>query len=258
MIPSEPDDRDVLAGEYVLGLLDAETAQEVEAAMARDPDLARRVLAWEARLLPAASAIEPIEPEPGLWHRIERSLGEVSRATPALAPHDPPRRQTPPGWKAGRLWRSVPLWRGAAGLATAAAILLAAFPIRDRSGPAPITRYFAILQARDGGGADSGPGWIIQIGEDGTVRSIPLGRAEPGEGRALQLWTLWDQARGPVSLGVLPPGGSVQLLADRLPQIGGGQLFEITLEPTTGSPTGRPTGRVLFIGRASQAPPTAL
>ncbi|WP_204309402.1 anti-sigma factor domain-containing protein, partial [Enterobacter cloacae] len=74
-------------------------------------------------------------------------------------------------------------------------------------------------------------------------------------GRALQLWTLWDQARGPVSLGVLPPGGSVRLPPERLGTIGSGQLFEITLEPEAGSPTGRPTGRILFIGRAS-APPT--
>jgi anti-sigma-K factor RskA len=32
-----------------------------------------------------------------------------------------------------------------------------------------------------------------------------------------------------------------------------GQLFEITLEPSSGSPTGRPTGPVLFKGNTALA-----
>ncbi|KQO56540.1 hypothetical protein ASF24_18755 [Methylobacterium sp. Leaf86] len=74
----------------------------------------------------------------------------------------------------------------------------------------------------------------------------------------MQLWTLWDQARGPVSLGVLPPGGAIRLPPERLEAIGDGQLFEITLEPEAGSPIGRPTGRILFIGRAKGAATQAL
>ena len=71
-------------------------------------------------------------------------------------------------------------------------------------------------------------------------------------------WTLWDQTRGPVSLGVLPPGGAIRLPPERLEAIGDGQLFEITLEPEAGSPIGRPTGRILFIGRAKGAATQAL
>ena len=117
--------------------------------------------------------------------------------------------------------------------------------------PDGATRYFALLQTRDTGGAETGPGWLIQVAQDGTVSSLPLADVHPAAGQALQLWTLWDPSRGPVSLGVLPSGGSVRLPPERLEVIRTGQLFEITLEPEAGSPTGRPTGRVLFIGRTS-------
>lgn len=247
MIPSTPDDRDILAGEYVLGLLDPETVREVEQALPADEDFRRRVAFWEERLLPLAGGLKPETPDPAIWARIERDLAGLRerRATPLSA-----RRRAVP-----KVWRNAAFWRATTAVATAAAAVLALLPgglmPRDESA----TRFFALMQTRDASGAETGPGWLIQVARDGTVRSIPLADVEPGQGRSLQLWTLWDQARGPVSLGVLPPGGSVRLPPDRLDVIGSGQLFEITLEPEYGSPTGRPTGRILFIGRAS-APPS--
>lgn len=249
MIPSAPDDRDILAGEYVLGLLDPDAARAVEAALPADADLRSRVLFWEERLLPLAEGLAPETADPGGWAGIERDLAAL-RDKRSVAPGRSPSRDT----TVRRLWRSAPFCRGAAALATAAAIALAILPLVGGR-PAEGTRFFALMQSRDLSGAETGPGWVIQVATDGTVRSIPLASVEPGRGRSLQLWTLWDPARGPVSLGVLPPGGSVRLPPDRLDVIGSGQLFEITLEPEDGSPTGRPTGRILFIGRAS-APPT--
>ena len=259
MIPTDPDDREALAGEYVLGALDPETTRAVEAALATDADLAARVLAWEDRLLPAALAAAPtVEPDARLWSRIERSLALAgAAATPARLPAG--RTAWPSGPLGSRLWRSAPAWRAATALATAAAILLAIFPVRGVPDlPDPPTRFLVVMQTRDAAGAEAGPGWIIRVAADGTVRSVPLAGFDPGGERALQLWTLWDPARGPVSLGVLPPGGAVRLPAESLPRIGGGQLFEITLEPRAGSPTGRPTGRILFIGRATPAGTQAL
>jgi anti-sigma-K factor RskA len=42
----------------------------------------------------------------------------------------------------------------------------------------------------------------------------------------------------------------VQVPLDALPALRPNQLFELTLEPATGSPTGKPTGPIQFIGRA--------
>lgn len=250
MIPSDPEDRDVLAGEYVLGLLDAAATAEVEHALASDADLARRVAFWEERLLPLAAALGKVEVDPAQWARIEQDLATrrqaLGRTTTLPLPR--PRRAV-----LRAVWRSPALWRVTTALATAAALLLAILP-RPMLAPAESpTRYFAILQSRDATGQESGPGWLIQIAQNGTVRSLPLADVRPGSGRSLQLWTLWDQTRGPVSLGVLPPGGEIRLPPERLEAIGDGQLFEITLEPEAGSPIGRPTGRILFIGRAKGA-----
>jgi anti-sigma-K factor RskA len=255
MIPSEPEDRDVLAGEYVLGLLDSDAAAEVERALGFDADLARRVAFWEERLLPASAALGTTAVDSEQWVRIERDLAtrrqELGR-TSALPPARPRRAMV------GAAWRNPALWRATTALATAAAILLAILPNRVSAPAESPTRYFAILQSRDATGQEGGPGWLIQIAQNGTVRSLPLSDVQPGSGRSLQLWTLWDQARGPVSLGVLPPGGAIRLPPERLEAIGDGQLFEITLEPAAGSPIGRPTGRILFIGRAKGAATQAL
>jgi anti-sigma-K factor RskA len=241
MIPSASEDRDVLAGEYVLGTLDPDVVREIEQALPADEDLGRRIAFWEAQLLPLADGLRPEVADPMIWARIERDVAELRDRRVAS-----PRRRA-----VTRAWRSASLWRCTTALATAAAIVLAIIPGGLRPGPESTTRFFALMQTRDSFGAETGPGWLIQVASDGAVRSIPLANVEPGQGRSLQLWTLWDQARGPVSLGVLPPGGSVRLPPERLDVIGSGQLFEITLEPEHGSPTGRPTGRILFIGRAS-------
>jgi anti-sigma-K factor RskA len=250
MIPSQPEDRDVLAGEYVLGLLDPAAMAEVEQALGSDADLARRIAVWEERLLPASAALGKADVDPAQWARIEQALA-TRRQT--LDPTTAPSLTRVRHGVLRAAWRSPTLWRATTGLATAAAILLAILPNRVGAPGESPTRYYAILQSRDAAGQESGPGWLIQVSQNGTVQSLPLADVRPGSGRALQLWTLWDQARGPVSLGVLPPGGAIRLPPERLEAIGDGQLFEITLEPEAGSPIGRPTGRILFIGRAKGA-----
>jgi anti-sigma-K factor RskA len=42
----------------------------------------------------------------------------------------------------------------------------------------------------------------------------------------------------------------VRIPLDKLPPLEPNQLFELTLEPATGSPIGKPTGPIQFIGRA--------
>jgi anti-sigma-K factor RskA len=68
--------------------------------------------------------------------------------------------------------------------------------------------------------------------------------------RALQFWTKAPSATAPTSLGLVPGDRVTEIPAARLPALEPDTLFELTLEPATGSPTGRPTGPVLFVGRA--------
>ena len=69
-----PEERDALAGEYVLGTLEAVAAREVERSLASDAALREAVAGWEARLAPLTALAPEEAPPPGLWERIEASL----------------------------------------------------------------------------------------------------------------------------------------------------------------------------------------
>ncbi len=215
------DERHALAGEYVLGLLAAPERDAVERDLARDFELARAVAYWQDRLLPLADMPAPVEPSRALWSRIERTLQRD--AAPA-----------PTSWLS-----SLALWRALAAAALAACIVLGV----QIASPPP-ERYIAVLQS-----PDRTAGWIVEATARGTVRLVPIGRTEVPPDRALQFWTKTESASGPTSLGLVPGDRPTEIAAAQLPALEANQLFELTLEPPTGSPIGRPTGPVLFLGR---------
>jgi anti-sigma-K factor RskA len=113
----------------------------------------------------------------------------------------------------------------------------------------PEAQYLAVLQ-----GPDKQAGWLVQARERGPIRLLAL--ADPGSipaGKSWEFWTKGKDAAAPTSLGLLQPGAVLEIPRSRLPELGEEQLFEITLEPETGSPTGRPTGPILFVGKARRA-----
>ncbi|MCC2955600.1 anti-sigma factor [Massilia sp. IC2-477] len=229
--PSKEDPQD-LAGQYVLGTLSAESRRAVEQALPRDAALRAAVQAWEARLLPLTALVEPEEPSSQLWPRIARSVaahagGKAGRSAPRA-----------------RWWDSLALWRVVAAAGVAAAIVLATVPLQPTQAPA--ARYMVVLAAP----GNMAPGWILQSVDEGRLRLQPLRADAVPAARALQLWTKADGWSGPVSLGLVEPGKTVEVPLGKLPPLQPNQLFEITLEPPAGSPLGRPTGPILFIGRA--------
>jgi anti-sigma-K factor RskA len=236
MIPTDPEELDLLAGEYVLGTLEAWQAREVEAALAGTPALRAAVGRWERRLAGLAEAVPPETPPAELWSRIAERvhLAELPRLMPT------PRRHR------GGLLGSLALWRFAtAGLAAAAAVL--AFMLIQ---PPPTERYLAVLQTDR-----AAPAWVVE-GEGGNIVLTSLNPRQPDPGRSLELWALPPGATAPTSLGVIPAEGRVTIPAGRVtPQPG--MLIEVSLEPEGGSPTGLPTGPVLFIGRLEAVPQPA-
>jgi anti-sigma-K factor RskA len=240
--PSDEEERRVLAGEHVLGLLTPEESAWVERERARDARLDQAVQDWQERLLPLDRAVPPAEPDPGLWPRIAASVGAAA-PTPARAPAGP-------GLLARlerAVWSSLGFWRATGLVATAAAVLIAV--LTTLRPPAPVPVAVAVLVGRE----SQAPGWIVETFEGGRTRLVPLTTVDVPADRSLQVWTLKDPAQGPVSLGLLPRA-QAPWSAGTLPPVDPGQLFEITLEPAAGSPTGRPTGPILFIGRAALPP----
>lgn len=247
--PDEPPED--LAGEYVLGCLEAPAMTEARRRIAAEPGFAREVADWERRLLPLSALVPGRAPPAALWERLERSVAEL-RGPQFDAGQPSARRDVPPGPRlvavpggrardtavddAGGLRRSVRRWR----LATAASLALAAgvavLALRQ-----PVeTRSVAALASS---GSQSGL-FLAMARPDGTLVLRPVSAVSVPKGRDLQLWSLPQGATVPASLGVLPSDGK-QVQAS---PVAGGQLL-VSLEPAGGSPTGAPTGPVVYSGR---------
>ncbi len=228
-----------LASGYVLGTLSAAQRRDVEARLPLDAELRTAVQNWQERLLPLASLAEPVEPSAQLWQRIENTIGQntAQAARPAL-----PTTVSTDNW-----WNSVKLWRGLAGTGFAAAAVMAAVLVTRIGVPSVAApQYMVVLVAPQ----DKAPGWVIQASSPQQLSLIPLGQTVVPAEKSLQFWTKGENWSGPVSLGLVKPGQTIQIPLDKLPPLQPNQLFELTLEPVNGSPINKPTGPIQFIGRA--------
>lgn len=233
MMSPAPEDRDALAMEYAVGLLEAHSAR-IEEMMEDDPVLFSRVRHWRQHFTELDMTVLPFSPSVGLWRRLEES---VMQFRPEAVPI---RNRTS---NTNSLWQNLPLWRWSALAAGAASLLLViGLTAQILQTPSPAIMV-AVLQQDDGK-----PGAIVEALADGSVRLIPLQQINVPRGRALQVWTKRNDAEGPISVGLLDQARTLRLDLGQLPAPGSGQLFEITLEPETGSPTGRPTGPILMKG----------
>ena len=231
---TDHDDR-ILAAEYVLGLLEGAEKAEAERRLAADAGFAREVERWRARFAAFDDTAEPGQAGQDLWRRIEAAVPTQTK----------PDSLQPSVWS--RWWSSLVVLRATAAGALLAALMLAVglgFAIREaRQQP----QLIAVLLDGDRAGA------VVHAFADGRVVLVPLTSIPVPEGRALEVWTLPSKERGPVSVGLMHRARTLQLQLRDLPSPGPDQLFEITLEPITGSPTGRPTGPILFKGNTAQS-----
>ena len=238
------DDVQLLAGEYVLGTLSAASRAGVEARMTNDAALRSAVEQWQEKLAPLHALVEPVEPSTQLWTRIESSVAaqiDAAKASDSLRRTVQPEAPSITTW-----WNSLRLWRGLAASGLAATAVLG-FVVFTKLALPPAPGYMVVLV----GPQDKSPGWVVQAGTNSQqARLIPLGKMEVPGDKSLQFWTKGDDWKGPVSLGLVKPGQSLEVPLDKLPPLQPNQLFEITLEPHNGSPLDRPTGPILFIGRA--------
>jgi anti-sigma-K factor RskA len=230
-----PADDHSLAGEFVLGLLEGEAKLDAERRLASDAAFAREVESWRVRFGEFDAATEPQPAGDALWSRIDAA---VRRRLPEET-------RVPPAWS--RWWGNVAVWRGAACAAAIGMLVLAVgLGIAIRAARQQPTMIAVLL---DGNRA----GAVVQAFADGRVVLVPIATFDVPQGRALEVWTLPSRERGPVSVGLMERARTLQLSLKDLPAPSIDQLFEITLEPASGSPTGRPTGPVLFKGNTAQA-----
>lgn len=225
----------VLAGEYVLGVLDADTHHAFGARMPREPALAREVAAWERRLAPMLDAVEAVAPPLGLWPRVRAHVG--------LAPA--------PGSSGGvPLWERLSFWRGfsAAAFVATAASLGAMLVLRPSApqfphAPHPITMLTTIAHA------DGSAAFVAAVDADAcTLLVMPMDAKVP-QGKVPELWVIAGDGV-PRSLGVrgLVHADAVSVPSKLRDSLLAAATLAVSLEPAGGSPTGAPTGAVVAQG----------
>jgi len=223
---------DIVAAEYVLGVLPADERRQAARRIDAEPAFARLVDRWETHLAPLATGFADAEAPAAVRAAIDRRL------FPGGAASNGPARSTT------GLLSSLAFWRGLAAVALAALALYIALPFIRPPVEAPGERMVASLSAE---GSDVSYLAIY----DASTNDIGLSRVsgEPGEGRDFELWVIEGQ-QAPVSLGIIPNTPSARMLVgDRLrAKMISGAVFAISDEPAGGSPTGQPTGPVVAAG----------
>lgn len=224
MIPEDPEELNLLAGEYVLGVLDPEATREVEAALASHARLRSAVTFWEDHFAGLSALAAPADPPSGTWAIIAARIGpKMESASP-------------------RLWNSLPAWRWSTAAAGVIAASLALYIAIGTPAPVPAPTFVAVLHAPQQDQA----AWVATAGRNGLLIHAVTRGAVPSD-HAFELWAIAPGATKPEALGVIPSDGRLALGA--LPAaIRNGATLAISIEPVGGSPTGQPTGPVVFAG----------
>ncbi|MGI6850653.1 anti-sigma factor [Mesorhizobium sp. 1B3] len=231
----EPSGDDILAAEYVLGVLSSEERRVVAARIDSEPDFAHLVDSWEAHLGPLASAYTSVEPPAGAKAAIDRRLFGPSAAAGPDADEAAIGR---------RIWSSLAFWRGLAAVALAALVLYVAIPAFTPPTEPPAPRLVASLSAE---GSDVR--YLAVYDEVRGEVSLSHVSGQRAQDRDFELWMI-EGSNAPVSLGVIPAGATAHLTVGGATRarLAAGAILAVSLEPSGGSPTGQPTGPVVAAG----------
>jgi anti-sigma-K factor RskA len=233
------EERDLLAAEYVLRLLDGEALLAARGRLATDAAFAAAVESWERRLAPMFDGVEDVPPPAELWGRIEKAIG--SEGTEAVD-------------NIVQLRRRERLWKGYAAGMTALAAGLALFlglrvaqpdmpvPQPQQPGPAAPAPTLVASLSTEGGEATL----AVTVSPDGRSVLVTPTRMSAVRGHSHELWLIAASGT-PVSLGVIAPDAPrrhnvpAQLVAEVKAQT----TLAVSVEPEGGSTTGAPTGPVV-------------
>jgi anti-sigma-K factor RskA len=220
-----PELKQRLAAEYVLGTLEGRARDRFIALLARDPDLQRITRHWESRLNAWGNALPPEKPPEQVWANIRARLGIDFEPEPFF---------------------NLAFWRYWAIGATLTAAILLGF-IMLRPAPAPLLEL-AVISTPDGR-----PNWLVRL--DPPHQRLTVSTLFPVDvdaaANVLELWAV-PEGKPPVSLGLLrmhDKTAGLTLSARGAQALAMAGTLVISLEPAGGSPTGLPTGPVIGSGK---------
>jgi anti-sigma-K factor RskA len=236
MTPGDEDDLErggdeMLAAEYVLGVLPADERRALASRMEEDASFLRLVEAWENQLSPLNADYADVEPPASAKAMLDvRLFGTGERSVPVS--------------RAGIL-QSLAFWRSLAAAAVATLLVVIALSFLQTPPSAPPAARLVASLASD----QSDVRYLVVY--DAHTNEIGLSHVtgDRDTDRDFELWAIAGDG-SPVSLGIVPVGASVHLAVApaHREMIASGIVFAISLEPEGGSPTGQPTGPVVAAG----------
>ena len=209
------DEDDLLAAEYVTGLLDLPERVAIETRLRHDTGLAARVTDWENCLQDLNDDYDEVA-TPNLLPQIE------SRLFPVQA-----KRSVRSG-----LWSNLWAW----GATATAAVAVAAYLLLTPAPPSLVATLDAGTLRYE---AEVTEGRL-------TITRVKGDPADPAHSH--ELWLIVGNSP-PQSLGVIPADGETI----SLPGVFAGQVLAITVEQAGGSPTGAPTTKPVAVGALTAA-----
>ena len=228
---NNPQLRDKLAAEYVLGTLQGAARARFQSLMRYDAGLRSLVADWEGRLTPLARAATDIAPPERVWHALSRRL--------AGGPHR------------AHWWENIALWRGLAATGAAFALVLAIVAGTAPEAEPPMSMV-AVMNDTQGQPAMTVSWPSMQAVRGRPYIRIKVTQAHPvmAPGTAWELWMLPVSGGNPVSLGLITTDVDqvMPLKPELAAQIEKAWGIAMSVEPKGGSPTGRPTGPVVMKG----------
>lgn len=222
-------ERDALAAELALGLLEGQARADALRLSLSDPTFAALVAAWEAKLAPLHGEWADAQPGNTVWDGIAARLPEA-RPSSATAIETRLRR-----------WRAGALVSGA--IAAALAFVLIAQPVPP---PTPVAPQLAVARIESDA---AGPLVLARYDQSNGVMRLRIHGFEPGT-LAPELWVIPEGA-APVSLGQIGHAGEAEMTMPpphRLLMTEGATLA-ITMEPVSKTPHPAPSTPAVAVGK---------
>jgi anti-sigma-K factor RskA len=225
MMPQDGDD--LLAAEYVLGVLDASARRNAELRAEADRSFASLISSWQQRLAPLDDEYASVTPPPMVKVALDKRLFAPAQA------------------RAPSLFQSLAFWRGLS-LASLALAAFAVVPQIARRDP-QIAKVIPIVAPMQ---ADTGEVRFVALYEPGADEiRVTRVKADKAGDKDFELWFV-DGSSAPESMGVLSNAESLTLKVkpEMIARINAGDAFAVSVEPLGGSPTGTATGPVIAVG----------
>jgi anti-sigma-K factor RskA len=224
--PLTLEERDSLAGELALGVLEGQERADALRLRLAEPAFAAAVDVWEGRLAPLYDAYAPALPQEGVWQAISTRVEGEGKSV---------------------MWQ-LRLWRTGAVTAAAIAASLALILMYRVPAPTPVAQPTVVAVAQMVG-APNGP--VVTASYDPAQAMLSLRATGLHSGRlAPELWVIPADGK-PRSLGMIPASGTMRMSigpAHRT-MLADGSMLAITMETPSTAPHDAPGSAPVASGR---------